>query len=175
MKIRIVAFVKHFRFSVHNIHQATQTYNRIQTDGQTDLNYHFEPVSPVSHSVKFSWFRSEFIVFKVEMEDRNLVLTLLRKIPGSTGNNIGFPLQLYTRMHGFKYAFIKIFPASPQTSPPDPRSILSCTFDSGFALNSRALCAIDWFGLRHQFTLQHVYWPLPQQPLSQQPKKLHVP
>ena len=78
--------------SVHNIRQATrpQAYYRIQTDGRTDLNFNFEPVSPVSHSVKFSWFLSEFIVLKVEIEDRNLVLALLRKIPGSAGKNIDF-------------------------------------------------------------------------------------
>ena len=57
-------------------------------------------------------------------------------------------------MHGFKYAFLKIFlgrvhPAPPQTSP---RSISGCAFDSGFALNSRALRALDDFGLRPQFT-----------------------
>ena len=47
-------------------------------------------MSSVPHSVEFSWFLSEFIVLKVEKEDRNLVLTLLRKIPGSDGKNIDF-------------------------------------------------------------------------------------
>ena len=33
-------------------------------------------MSPVPHSVKFSWFLSEFIVLKVETEDLNLVSAL---------------------------------------------------------------------------------------------------
>ena len=53
-------------------------------------DFQFQPVSPVCHSVKFSWFLSEFVVLKVELEDRNLVLALLRKIPGSDGKNIDF-------------------------------------------------------------------------------------
>ena len=57
------------------------------------------------HSVKFYWFLSEFIVLKVEIEDRNLVSALLRKIPGSDGKNIDFRFKLYTTMHGFKDAF----------------------------------------------------------------------
>ena len=44
----------------------------------------------MSHSVKFSWFLPEFIGLKVEIEDQNLVLALLRKIPGSAGKNIDF-------------------------------------------------------------------------------------
>ena len=47
-------------------------------------------MSPVPHSVKFSWFLPEFIVLKVEIEDRNLVSALHRKIPGSDGKNIDF-------------------------------------------------------------------------------------
>ena len=93
MKIRIATFIKHFRFSVHDIRQAIQAYYRIYrlTAEQTrDLNFNFEPVSPVSHSVKFSWFLTEFIVSKVEIEDRNLVLALLREIPGPAGKNIDF-------------------------------------------------------------------------------------
>ena len=143
--------------SVHNIRQATRAYNRIQTDGRTDLNFNFEPVS---HSVKFSWFLSEFIVLKVEIEDRNLVLALLRKIPGSAGKKYRFSLQLYTKMHGFKYKFSKIFwggahPApSPDFSPaqswasplirasPSILGRFAPSIGSSFALNS---------------PLQHVY------------------
>ena len=47
------------------------------------------------HSVKFSWFLSEFIVLKVEIEDRNLVSALLRKIPGSDGKNIDFASTIH--------------------------------------------------------------------------------
>ena len=76
----------------------------------------------MSHSVKFSWFLSESSVLTVEIKDRNLVLALFQKIPGSAGNKYRFSLQLYTRKHGFKYAFSKICwgearPAPPQTSP----------------------------------------------------------
>ena len=37
-----------------------------------------------------SWFLSEFIVLKVEIENRNMGLALLRKIHGSDGKNIDF-------------------------------------------------------------------------------------
>ena len=62
IKIRNVTFLN---ISVHNIRQATQAYNIIQTDGRTDLNFKQgseNRTGPVSHSVKFSWFLSEFII-----------------------------------------------------------------------------------------------------------------
>ena len=82
----------------------------------------FEPVSPVPHSVKFSWFLSEFIILKVEIARRSK-----SGFSPSSGNSwirwekYRFSLQLYTRMHGFKDAFFfkfleKAHPASPQTS-----------------------------------------------------------
>ena len=98
-------------------------------------------MSPVPHSVKFSWFLSKFIVLKMEIEDRNLVSALLRKIPGSDGKNIDFrfnytPECMVSRMH-----FKKILgEGSPSVSADFyPRSISGCAFDLGFALNSRAL------------------------------------
>ena len=158
MKIRVATFIKHFRFFVHDIRQAIQAYYRIQTDGRTDLNFNFEPVSSVSHSVKFSWFLSESIVLKVEIEDRNLVLALLQKIPGSAGNNIDykcrFSLQLYTRMHGFQVCIFDNFLSRGSPSPwsdfsptqsraaPSIRASPSIVgrfaplIDSSFALNS---------------------------------------
>ena len=74
------------------------------------------------HSVKFSWFLSEFIVLKVEIEDRNLVSALLRKIPGSDGKNIDFrfnytPECMVSSMH-FKIFLGRAHPAPPQTSTP---------------------------------------------------------
>ena len=96
---------------------------------------------PLPHSVKFSWFLSEFIVLKVEIEDRNLVLALLRKIPGSDGENIDFrfnytPECMISSMHFFKFSG----EGSPSASTDFyPRSISGCVFDLGFALNSRAL------------------------------------
>ena len=65
-------------------------------------------MSPVPHSVKFSWFLSEFIVLKVEIEDRNLVSALHREIPGSDGKNIDFrfsytPECMVSRMHFLKF------------------------------------------------------------------------
>ena len=93
------------------------------------------------HSVKFSWFLSEFIVLKVEIEDRNLVSALLRKIPGSDGKNIDFrfnytPECMVSSMHFFNFSV----EGSPSASRDFyPRSISGCAFDLGFALNSRAL------------------------------------
>ena len=109
--------------------------------------FNFEPVSPVPHSVKFSWFLSEFIVLKVE--DRNLASALLRKILGSDGKNIDFrfnytPECMVTRMH-----FLNSFgEGSPSVSTDFyPRSISGCAFDLGFTLNSRALApSIGWIG-----------------------------
>ena len=120
-------------------------------------------MSPVPHSVKFSWFLSEFIVLKVEIEDRNLVSALLRKIPGSDGKNKDLrfnytPECMVSRMH-FKNIFGE---GSPSVSADFyPRSISGCAFDLGFALNSRApQCAIDGlnrFGFRPQFTPSNVF------------------
>ena len=108
--------------------------------------------------VKFSWFLSEFIVLKVEIEDRNLVSALLRKILGSDGKNKDFrfnytPECMVSRMH-FKTFFGD---GSPSVSADFyPRSISGCAFDLGFFLNSRApQCAIDRlnrFGFLPQFT-----------------------
>ena len=148
MKIRIVTFIKHFRFSVHNIRQAIQAYYRIQTDGRTDLNFNFEPVSSVSRSVKFSWILSESIVLKVEIEDRNLFLALLQKIPGSAGKNVDFRFN-YTPECMVSSMHFQQFSPLPRLLP---RSISGCALDSSFALKSRALRALDRFGLRPQFT-----------------------
>ena len=135
-------------------------YYKIRTDGRTDLNFNFEPVSPVSHSDKFSGFLSEFIVLRVEIEERNLVLALLREIHGSAAwENYRFSRQLYARMHGLKYAFSKLFwggaqPAPPQTSPP-----LNLGLSPRFELrsNSRALCALDPGASPSIHPLQNVY------------------
>ena len=91
------------------------------------------------HSVKFSWLLSEFIVSKVEIEDRNLVLALLRKIPGSAGKNIDFRFNYTPECMASKYAFLENFwggahPAPHHTSPP---------LNLGLRL---------WFGLRSQFS-----------------------
>ena len=98
-------------------------------------------MSPVPHSVKFSWFLSEFIFFKVEIEDRNLVSALLRKISEFDGENIDFrfnytPECMVSSMHFFKFSG----EGSPSASAYFyPRSISGCAFDLDFALNSRAL------------------------------------
>ena len=150
MKIRIVIFIKQFWFSVRNIRQA---YYRIQTDGRTDLNFNSEPVSPVSHSVKFSWFLSESIIFKVEIEDRNLVLALLQKIPGSAGKNIDFrfnytPECMVSSMHFQQFSEVRLAQPLPRLLPAQSRAAPSIraspsilgrftpSIDSGFALNS---------------------------------------
>ena len=60
--------------------------------------------------------------------------------------NKRFLLQIYTRMHGFKYEFSKIFWGGAHRAPspdPSPRLISGFALDSGFALNSRALRALD--------------------------------
>ena len=122
-------------------------------------------MSPVPHSVELSWFLAEFIVLNVEIEDRNLVLALLRKISGSDGKNISFrfnytPECMVPSMHFYKFSGEGSLSSSADFYP---RSISGCVFDLGFALNSRAL------KLRHRSVrvshsihpIQNVYWPLP--------------
>ena len=114
-------------------------------------------MSPVPHSVKFSWFLSEFIVLKVEIEDRNLVSALLRKIPGSDGKNIDFASTIHQNAW-FQVCIFKKFSGegSPSASADFyPRSISGCAFDLGFLLQFSGACAIDRlnrFGFRPQFT-----------------------
>ena len=141
--------------SFHNIRQATQAYYRIQTNGRTDLNFNIEPVSPVSHSVKFSWFLPEFIVLKSWNRRSKSGSSPSSEYSWIRWEKYRFSLQLSTRMHGFKYEFSKIFWGGGSPSPLPrllPRSISGFALDSGFALNSRALRSLDRFELNPQFT-----------------------
>ena len=78
----------------------------------------------------------------------NLVLVHLRKIPRSAGGKYRFSLQLYTKMHGFKYEFSKFVGGGGSSSPlprsPPPLNLRLHPRFSG-ALRPR-------FGLRPQFT-----------------------
>ena len=112
------------------------------------------------HSVKFSRFLSDFIVLK-EIEDRNLVLALLRKIPGFEGKNIDFCFNYiaYTRMHGFNYAFLKIFWGG-LTQPLRrllPQLNLWLRLRFGFRPQFSGACAIDRFGFHPQFTPSNMF------------------
>ena len=56
-----------------------------------------------------------------------------------------FLFQMYTRLHGFKFKFLKNFWGGAHRAPspdPSPRFISGCALGSGFALNSRALRAL---------------------------------
>ena len=81
----------------------------------------------MSHSVKFSWFLSEFTVLKVEIEDRNLVQVFLRKIPGSVGKNIDFrfnytPECMVSSMHFFKFSGKGLTQPLPRLLPAQSRA-----------------------------------------------------
>ena len=76
----------------------------------------------------------------------NLVLVHLRKIPRSAWQKYRFSLQLYTKMHGFKYEFSNFFWGGGSVPSPDPPLNLRLRlFWFSDALRPR-------FGLRPQFT-----------------------
>jgi hypothetical protein len=57
-----------------------------------------------------------------------------------------FSLELYTRLHCFKYEFSNIFWGGAHRAPspdPSPRFFSGFALGSGFALNSQALRAFD--------------------------------
>ena len=76
-----------------------------------------------------------------------LVLVHLRKITRSAGRKYRFSLQLYTKMHGFKYEFSKFFWGGAHRAPsPDPLP-LNLRLHLRFSGTSHPR-----FGLRPQFT-----------------------
>ena len=117
------------------------------------------------HSVKFSWFLSEFIVSKVELENRNLVLALLRKIPGSAGKNIDFRLNYTPECMVSSMHFLKISGEGSPSPSTDfyPRSISGMRLRFEFRPQFSGACAIDRFGFRPQFTPPTCLLTLPQQ------------
>ena len=71
----------------------------------------------------------------------------LREIPRSAGQKFRFSLQLYSKMHGFKYEFSKFVWGGAHRAPPKTPSPLNLRLRRWFsdALRPR-------FGLRPQFT-----------------------
>ena len=128
-------------------------------------------MSPVPHSVKFSWFRSEFTVLKVEIEDRNLVTSPSSENSWIRWGKYRFSLQLCaSTMYQLRFNYVPECmvssmhfskfsgEGSPSVSTDFyPRSISGCVFDLGFALNSRALASSIGSGFALNSPLQHVY------------------
>ena len=101
-----------------------------------------------------SWFLSEFIVLKVEIiEDRNLVLALLRKIPGSDGKNIDFRFN-YTPVCIFLIFWGGLTQRLHRLLPP---LNLWLRLRFGFRPQFSGACAIDRFGFRPQFTPSNMF------------------
>ena len=127
--------------------------------------FNFEPVSLVPHSVKYSWFLSEFIVLKVEIEDRNLVIALLRKILGSDGKSIDFCFNIHQKCMVSRMHFFKFVGESSHSVSQRLRRLLSSLnlwlcLRFGFRPQFSGACAIDRlnrFGFRPQFTPSNMF------------------